>query len=224
MPAKTTDWCAYYDKPFWAARHTRRLTSRVLLGAIRRHAPGAGRGMVVAELGGANSCFHRAFLAQLAPSQYHVLDTHRPGLEQMAACLEPDANTFLHEANVLDCQLELQADLVFSVGLIEHFDAPGTARAVATHFRLAGPGGLVIITFPTPTWLYRAARRLAQASGHWIFHDERPLTLEEVRQRVAGQGEILEQGIIWPIVFTQGYLVMRPLPPSPEPASGNGQP
>jgi hypothetical protein len=217
MPNKATDWCAYYDKPFWAARYTRRITTRVLLGAIHRHARRAGQGMVVAELGGAGSCFHRSFVAALSPRQYHVLDNCRSGLEKMAACLEPGETTFLHEANVLESELELQADLVFSAGLIEHFDAQGTAQAVAAHFRLAAPQGLVIITFPTPTWLYRAARRLAEAAGAWIFHDERPLTVKEVKQRVAGQGEILEQGIIWPIVFTQGYLVMRPLPRPVEP-------
>ncbi|MBI4798954.1 MAG: class I SAM-dependent methyltransferase [Desulfarculus sp.] len=209
MPTKPTDWCAYYDKPFWAARYTRRITTRVLLGAIRRHAPRGGQGMVVAELGGAGSCFHRPFMAALAPREYHVLDNHRPGLDKMSHCLEPGASTFLHETDVLDCQVKLQADLVFSAGLIEHFDAQGMARAVAAHFRLAAPQGLVIITFPTPTWLYRAARRLAEATGIWIFHDERPLSMEEVIKRVAGLGEILEQGIIWPIVYTQGMVIVK---------------
>jgi cyclopropane fatty-acyl-phospholipid synthase-like methyltransferase len=77
-------------------------------------------------------------------------------------------------------------DIVFSVGLIEHFAPAETARAVAAHFKYLRPGGTAIITFPTPTWLYRAVRGLAEATNNWIFQDERPLQLQEFERAVAG--------------------------------------
>ncbi len=102
-----------------------------------------------------------------------------------------------------------QSDLVLSVGLIEHFDPKGTQKAVKTHFDLLKPGGLAVITFPTPTFLYRVARYCAEKLGLWIFHDERPLEFKEVVETVEKYGQLLEQKIIWPIVFTQGLIVCR---------------
>ncbi len=68
--------------------------------------------------------------------------------------------------------LGFQADVVFSIGLIEHFDPAGTRQAIEAHFALLKPGGYAIISYPTPTWLYRAARTLTEAAGLWKFHDE----------------------------------------------------
>jgi hypothetical protein len=93
--------------------------------------------------------------------------------------------------------------------LIEHFDEPGTAQAIANHFRFVRPGGLVLITFPTPTWLYRGTRKLAEWSGQWRFHDERPLGFSEVEIALAQHGELLDRDLIWPIVLTQGVLLAR---------------
>jgi hypothetical protein len=103
-------------------------------------------------------------------------------------------------------------DIVFSVGLIEHFAPAETARAVAAHFRYLRPGGTAIITFPTPTWLYRAVRGLAEATNNWIFHDERPLQLPEFERAVAGLGEIKSARILWPLILTQYCVVVRKLP------------
>jgi 2-polyprenyl-3-methyl-5-hydroxy-6-metoxy-1,4-benzoquinol methylase len=66
------------------------------------------------------------------------------------------------------------ADVVFSVGLIEHFDQSGTNAMIRAHFKALKPAGCAIISFPTPTWLYRAAPRLAETLGLWKFPDERP--------------------------------------------------
>ena len=85
-------------------------------------------------------------------------------------------------------------DIVFSVGLIEHFDPAGTARVVAAHFDYLRPGGTAIITFPTPTWLYRVVRGLAEMTNNWIFHDERPLRLPEFERAVAGLGRSSPRG------------------------------
>jgi len=71
----------------------------------------------------------------------------------------------LHEQNVLDLSLNLHTDVVFSVGLVEHFDVVETHEAVLAHFDVLRPGGLAIITFPTPTLLYRTTRSLLEGVG-----------------------------------------------------------
>ena len=111
--------------------------------------------------------------------------------------------------DVINPKFILDADLVFSIGLIEHFLPQNTARAIQTHFACAKPGSLVIITFPTPTWLYVIARFLTEMAGAWKFPDERPLHLKEVIDEVTKYGEILDISINWPVVFTQGIVVAR---------------
>jgi SAM-dependent methyltransferase len=120
-------------------------------------------------------------------------------------------------------------DVVFSVGLIEHFDRPRTQRAVRAHFDFLKPGGIAVISFPTPTPLYRLARRVAEQAGAWMFDDERPLGLDEVAAAASPCGKLLLRRILWPIVFTQLLTVWRkhggggPDVLSPEGATVNSQ-
>jgi len=105
--------------------------------------------------------------------------------------------------------MKKQTDLVLSIGLIEHFDETGTQKAIKAHFELLKPKGIAIMTFPTPTFLYNIARFIAEKLGLWIFHDERPLRIEEVLETALEYGEQSEYKIIWPIIFTQGMVVFR---------------
>ena len=204
---KATDWDAYYAKPFSAATLTRRMTTAKLLAHMRRWLP-AGAPSIV-ELGGANSCFVAALHRQLAPAHYLAVDNNRYGLSLLAERCRQLPGLAVLEDDVLNPQQQAGADLVFSVGLIEHFDAAGTAQAIATHYRYARPGGLVLISFPTPTWLYRSVRALAESTGNWKFPDERPLTFDEVAGTMANHGELLLQDLNWPIMLTQGLWLGR---------------
>jgi len=103
----------------------------------------------------------------------------------------------------------MNADIVMSVGLIEHFDGQGTKRAIQNHFRLLRPGGLAIILFPTPTFLYRATRFCAEMIGLWRFPDERPLRAEEVLPAIRETADVLYMKINWLIFLTQMIIVAR---------------
>lgn len=209
-PPEQTDWDRYYGRPYRTAALTRRITGRRLLGVMSRHAPSRPPGeLVVLELGGAGSCFFELISQGLAPAQYHVVDRNRAGLGLLRARRRPGADAVCHECDVRECQLPIKADVVFSVGLIEHFPPQETSRVIDTHFALAAPGGVIIITFPTPTILYRLARRVSEGLGQWIFHDERPLPMAEVLDQVRGRGSLVESGIIWPIVLTQGLVAVK---------------
>jgi hypothetical protein len=99
--------------------------------------------------------------------------------------------------------------LVYSVGLIEHFDPPETRKAVLAHFQPLKRGSIVIVTFPTPTLLYRIARRLIEWAGMWQFPDERPLKPAEVLASIAECGDVLFQKTLWPLILTQHMIVAR---------------
>ncbi len=198
---KATDWDQYYRSPAPTAYLTRRYTGRVLVDALRRFGGNIGR---LAEIGGANSCFLETIQAGIAPGEYHVIDTNAYGLSLLRG-----RSVIPHQQSCLALELDLQADAVFSIGLIEHFDPAGTRQAVASHFSLIRPGGCAIISFPTPTLLYRVARWLAEAAGAWKFPDERPLSREEVVSAASEFGRVEFEKILWPIVFTQRLMVFR---------------
>jgi hypothetical protein len=202
----TTDWDAYYARPYRTASFTRAITGARLVAAMRRH---VAREPVVVELGGANSCFFDRIREQIRPREYHIVDTNQTGLERFRERHGNLKNVHLHHHDVLSLNLPLQADLVFSVGLIEHFDPAGTRDAVLAHFRPLKRQGIALITFPTPTWLYRLTRSLSEACGAWIFHDERPLCFDEVDRAAAGCGTVVEKCIVWPIFLTQYHVLWQ---------------
>jgi glycosyltransferase involved in cell wall biosynthesis/SAM-dependent methyltransferase len=196
-----TDWDHYYRATPFTAHLTRRYTGGVLVGALRRF---GGKIERLIELGGANSCFLDRIRREVAPAEYHVVDTNAFGLSLLRG-----KGVETHQQDCREIQLDLRADAVFSIGLIEHFDVPDTARSVAAHFDLLKPGGCAIISFPTPTWLYRAARGVTEAVGAWKFPDERPLGRDEVLRAAQERGELQFEKVLWPIVFTQRLMVFR---------------
>lgn len=207
MKPAHTDWDSYYARPYRTASVTRKHTASVLVDLMRRN--GGARASIL-EFGGANSCFIDQILEQVQPARYDVIDNNRLGLDLLKSRYPGDDRVSVRQGDALAIsEPERLYDIVFSVGLIEHFDPPGTARVVAAHFKFLRPGGTAIITFPTPTWLYRSVRGLAEATGNWIFHDERPLLLPEFEQAVAGLGDIRSARILWPLILTQYCVEVR---------------
>ncbi|MGY3621534.1 class I SAM-dependent methyltransferase [Bradyrhizobium sp. USDA 10063] len=207
MKPTHTDWNSYYAKPYRTASLTRRYTASVLVEQIRVH---GGSGANILELGGANSCFIDKILTEVGPARYDVIDSNRLGLDLLKSRYPNDARVTVQQGDVLGAPpVQGVYDVVFSVGLVEHFSPEGTARAIQAHFNYLRIGGTALITFPTPTWLYRCVRALAEATNNWIFHDERPLQLQEFQQAVAGLGQIESSRILWPLVLTQYCVVSR---------------
>ncbi|MCX5882550.1 MAG: class I SAM-dependent methyltransferase [Deltaproteobacteria bacterium] len=202
-----TDWNNYYERPYKTAAVTRRITAfyltRQLLRSLKTGHPS------IIELGGANSCFVDVLYTKLDPAYYTIIDNNEFGLSLLKHRKREISNLILVNDDVLNPRMEAAVDLVFSVGLIEHFDTAGTRAAIDTHFRLARPGGLVLIGFPTPTWLYRATRRLFEFLKLWQFPDERALSFGEVFETISQHGVVQAKILIWPIFLTQGLLLCK---------------
>lgn len=207
-PSAATDWTHYYRSVPFTARLTRKYTARVLVAALRKFRGQAGGGVFI-ELGGANSCFLDRIVAELQPAAYHVVDNNDYGLRILSERRDRPPQVRLHRGDVLNMDLGFRADAVFSVGLIEHFDPAGTRNAVRKHFEMLKPGGYAIISFPTPTALYRTARRVTEFLGLWNFPDERPLARREVLESVAPFGEVVLEKTLWPLVYTQHLMVVK---------------
>ncbi len=209
---RATDWDSYYQSVPATARLTRKYTSAVLVGAMKRYArTQAGEPLAIVEIGGANSCFLDRLLKEFAPRSYDVVDTNQYGLNLLGRHAGEGKPLRLHRESVLAMSLPATADVVFSVGLVEHFNPPDTRAAVLAHFDVLRTGGLAIVTFPTPTPLYRGTRELLEAIGKWKFPDERPLEPPEVLETIRERGELLFQQTLWPLMLTQHLVVARKL-------------
>jgi len=205
---KSTDWDAYYRSTPHYTSVTRKISQAKISRLLRRY----GRSNpTICEIGGANSCFLEGICADIRPTSYHVDDLNEFGLsllERKRGSI--DCSLTYERSDVLDNYTSsTRFDIVYSVGLIEHFHPEGTARAVVNHFARCNSGGVVLITFPTPTVLYRTIRRLAEKAGKWSFPDERPLHFSEVTSTCERYGIVLHKSINWAIGLTQGYLVYR---------------
>jgi hypothetical protein len=206
-----TDWDKYYDQPFAASKLTRRYTGHWLKTAIDTHVADK-TNIEIIEFGGGNSCFFRTLVDSLRVSRYEVADLNAKSLhlfEQQAREV-PSVKTAAHRVNLLNETPVLPlADVVYSVGLIEHFDPEGTREVARRHFSCVKEGGIVIITAPTPTWLYRITRGAAEQIGVWKFPDERPLSPGEILAAGEGLGSPLGSSTLWPLVLTQQAVVWR---------------
>jgi hypothetical protein len=207
-----TDWDIYYKSVPFPAKLTRRYTTAVLLEAIRSYCkPTEGSpGLSIVEVGGANSCFMDTILPKIGCCSYDVVDTNQYGLSLLSDRLgSGEGRVRLHNQSVLKLALDVQADIVFSVGLVEHFGPRETEEAVLAHLTLLRPGGTAIITFPTPTLLYRVTRWLIEMLRMWKFPDERPLTVQEVRAAIGEHADVLYEKTLWPLFLTQKLIVAR---------------
>jgi putative flippase GtrA len=204
-----TDWDVYYERIPFFARLARRYTSSALVRNLRRYSGLRPNQGVIVELGGANSCFMDRLRAEFRPKAYHVVDNNSYGLGALRKRTESDTSVILHQQDVLSRTLPIRADVVFSIGLVEHFDPTGTQAAIRAHFDLLSQDGIAIVSFPTPTLLYRVTRACAEGLGLWRFHDERPLLRTEILKSTAGIGQLLQEHTLWPLVLTQHLMIFR---------------
>lgn len=204
---KKTDWDAYYSRPSRFSGFARQITINHILRAFGRYGYKINS---ICELGGANSCIYTDIHRTYPTAQYSVVDNNATGMALLKSKNVFRGQLILIESDIMQkIPLEDSMDIVFSIGLIEHFSPLDTAIAIQQHFSLVKEGGFVIITFPTPTWLYRCARKISETLGLWIFHDERPLSMQSVLREMEKYGDCIDSFINWKIVFTQGIIVIK---------------
>lgn len=207
--AAATDWDRYYSAPAPTAGYARFIVASRLMEMLRRYRPP--HRFTIAELGGGNSCFFDRIEKEFLPLRYTVYDNNAIGIRKFREKTGQRPDVAVRELDLLACNPdgEEKSDIVLSVGLIEHFMPENTARMVRRHFELAKEDGIVILLFPTPTFLYRTTRSLAEILRLWIFHDERPLEASEVEETIASCGTVLHKEIVWSNFLTQQIIVAR---------------
>ena len=211
MPDTATDWTRYYERPFITAHITRRITARRIAKMLLAAGGFPERHGSIIELGGGNSSFCDTVMHCLFAQFYTVVDSNPRGtlLFWMKHPWSDWYRAVCADILTLDTASIEPADLVFSVGLVEHFPEEQTKHAIRRHFELAKPGGLVLITCPVPTFSYRLIRRVAEKLGIWRFPDERPIQLEDAVALCSEHGEVLAKRLNRAILLTQGIVLAR---------------
>jgi hypothetical protein len=205
---KKTDWDGYYSRPYFTSSYSRKITSKKLIRLLKEFVADSKTDLKIAELGGANSCFYEIINRELSPRKYLIVDNNQLGLNKTKQRFYNANNISLKNEDILNSKVDQEKfDVVFSVGLIEHFSSEDTQKCIAAHFDYLENNGTCLIAFPTPTWLYRLTRKCAELVGVWIFNDERPLLMNEVLTEVEKFGSILHSSITWPIFLTQGVVL-----------------
>ncbi len=100
-------------------------------------------------------------------------------------------------------------DLVHSQGVLEHFSPAQKLVLYGKHREIVSNKGYIIIFVPTPTLSYRIFRRIFELTGFWIFYDEVPMTLDELKGIVCHYGdEILMETTFWRLFLSEvGVLI-----------------
>ena len=205
-----TDWTSYYTKPFPISNFTRTLTQSKILKTLRMYS--SIKNPEILELGGANSSFANSLINHFKATKYLVVDNNQYGLDLMNNQIQKSDKINAKFGDAVSLPKEIGSfDVVFSVGLIEHFTPDLMEKCISTHFQRCRPGGIVLITFPTPTFLYWMIRKPAEWMRVWAFPDETPRSFDEVCLTCDQYGQKLHQSINWLIGLTQAYLVYKKL-------------
>jgi hypothetical protein len=204
-----TDWDLYYQKPYKTASISRRITGNLLVHYIIKH---SNKHASILEIGGANSCFYNLIDKKFNPFTYCVMDNNIYGLEKFRQRVIGlrKTNVEVINADILkNVKSDVKYDCVFSVGLVEHFLERDTKVAIDNHFNYVKDDGIVIIAFPTPTFLYKITRKIAELLGLWVFYDERPIPEAEALKIFHDKVTIVEKKIVWSIFLTQIFFVLK---------------
>lgn len=207
-----TDWDKYYVKPVATAGWSRRIMENELVRLIGGLAPSR-EPLRVLELGGGNSCFLPRLMAEFKIDPFTILDSSPEGIRLARERFDPlfAPRVRYAEADAFTAELEGRFDVVFSVGLIEHFDDDRTEQLVGLHRRWVADDGVVLIAVPTPTVLYRSIRSIWELLGLWRFPDERPIPRAELVQRMRRQGlEVKSERTLWSQLVTQAVVAGAP--------------
>lgn len=208
-----TDWTAYYkQKKSWVSAYTQQFTLEKILYALGRYAgTGGQKGLRIAELGGGNSCFAKKLCEIKKVDAYDIVDSNALAVRLFNE-MEIKAGTHKGIRHDLLNQEKDEGrlgnyDFVYSIGLIEHFRGEDIWTVINRHYDYCRPGGIVMVSFPTPTRKYIAVRKCMEALGAWQFHDEKPIRYGEVAGCFAAHGTVFENFVNRKLPLTQMVVI-----------------
>lgn len=208
---RKTNWTKYYQqKKSFFSTYTQRFTLKKIFDCMNQSIDDRCDDIKVMELGGGNSCFAKEICNQRNISNYDIVDNN-----ELAVGFFVKQNLYVGKYTGILQDLTQKIDnitpvydFVFSIGLIEHFQPKDRKQVIQNHFRYCKPGGVVMISFPTPTRKYLFWRRIMELLGVWMFWDETPLTYEDIREELEENGKIIKVELNKRLYLTQMIVLI----------------
>lgn len=211
---RKTDWKEYYRKRNVISECSAWLCAKNLFSVFRANRLcDSLKVKKIVELGGGNSALYKYIREFFPDAQIVLIDKEE--FNEASFCEQSSKDIHL-ECKIEDILVEkfdygTPAELVFSIGLIEHFPVENTALMIKRHFEYCRPGGIVLISFPTPTFMYTFVRWVMEKLSLWLFYDERPLKSWEVESEMDRYGTKIDEKLDIRMGLTQKILLYKKL-------------
>jgi len=201
---KPTNWDLYYQElPPKVILKGRKIHENLLVKILE------GKNIKSAlEFGGANSKIAERFAKEFHLNELLVVDNNKYGIELTRKNIKVKSlKTQL--GDILKTNISKKYDLVYSVGLIEHFSPTGTKKCIKKHVDSTKSGKYILLSFPTPTLKYKIVRFGLELFGLWRFSDERPLKIGEVTNELKKYGKVEKTTINYKLLSTQAVVLFQ---------------
>jgi len=185
---------AYYYHPFLPLRWFFWLRIKIMAGFLN-YLP---RGLEsVLDLGGGSGVFLPTLSGLFKKTV--CLDLWNEGAERVISYYHLD-NVILEEADILDKYFSPDSfDVVIAADVLEHFQDPlPVVRKIVSWLK---PGGKLIVSGPTESWLQKFGRKMLRLTPPDHYH-----TMKEIEGLLMKDGFLLKKRIFLPWCLSGGFL------------------
>jgi len=184
---KVTDWREYYSKkPLKIVSKKRENNINYILNILEEN---NFNGRNFLEYGGGNSSVAEAISKKYKVDKFTIVDNNQYGIDLLD---NRDIKNLNKQClSIFDFKDKEIYDLIYSVGLIEHFQGKDFENCVLEHFKYAKKGGYILYTFPVPVFRYKVIRTIYEIFNKWQYTDEIPLNSKTVENVVKKHNGIL---------------------------------
>ena len=202
---KVTNWKKYYSKKPLKIVEKKRLNNiNYILKVLKENNFKGGK---VLEYGGGNSSVAEAISKNYNIDKFTIVDSNEYGIELLDNKNIKNLNKKCE--SIFDYNDKIEYDLIYSVGLIEHFQGKELEKCIKRHFKYAKNNSLVLFTFPVPKMKYKVIRFIYEIFNKWQYTDEVPLKKVYVEYLLKKHGKILYSEVNKGLILPQAIILVK---------------
>ena len=202
---KVTNWKEYYEKkPLKIIDKKRKNNIKYIVNVLRTNKFNGG---VILEYGGGNSFVAEAISNNFNINKFVIVDSNEYGIKLLDK--RNISNLEKHCDSIFDYADKENYDLVYSIGLIEHFQGDYLIKCIDKHFEMCKKGGWVLLTFPVNCFRYRVIRMVLEIFNMWQYTDEVPLKKDYIEKIISENGSVMHSSINKKLILPQAIILIK---------------
>lgn len=200
-----TDWKKYYSKkPIKIITKKRNNNICFILNVLKNNSFFGGN---VLEYGGGNSMVAEAISNSFDVRKFTIVDSNKYGIELLKNRNIDNLNARCE--SIFEYKDEKIYDLIYSIGLIEHFQENDLIKCIKEHFRYVKDGGYVLITFPVKCFRYMFIRTVMEVFNLWRYTDEVPLNNKKIGDILKDYGDVIVNEVNSKLILPQAIILVK---------------